>query len=550
MLGERLSHETALENDSFTVRVRDAFAPQPFLALLFCLMPACLPVLITALPPLGDYPNHLARAHVLAHWQESELFQQVFDLDSLLLPNVLTDIWVAVLSRWIGTLAAGQALLLLIVILTFVGAFVLNSAATRQPSNWPLLVGLFLYNEVFFMGFLNYLLGIALVLWGCAAWLLLELGRRQWQWTVTSLFALLILFSHLVAFGLFAVAIAILEADSLRRRRQGGVTKQLIRISAIVMAFTPAILLYLMASPARGLPFVLDFDQDDLLFKKLSPFTRILSSGNTSFDLVVLGGALLIILGAFVRRSVSLEPRLTAISAAFALLALILPHGAMESYFLDKRIAVPTVILFLAALRPRREGRQGIWVAGILALMVLRSSVLTLDWQATGRDYAAVLEGLRSLPEGTLVIPGTSLMVPYAQTWFLTSTHFPPWMHVANYATIVRGSVIPHIFAKRGQNPVVFQPTSVALRAVIKRPDLGVESDGALRNLAALASAVRQTDPVFASRGVHLLLFGVTCDRWLALIPLPPLYCGGNFSIVEIPAEISPDAVYGQHDHL
>src|SRR4051794_25918234 len=120
MLGERLSHETALENDSFTVRVRDAFAPQPFLALLFCLMPACLPVLITALPPLGDYPNHLARAHVLAHWQESELFQQVFDLDSLLLPNVLTDIWVAVLSRWIGTLAAGQALLLLIVILTFV----------------------------------------------------------------------------------------------------------------------------------------------------------------------------------------------------------------------------------------------------------------------------------------------------------------------------------------------------------------------------------------------------------------------------------------------
>ena len=97
---------------------------------------------------------------------------------------------------------------------------------------------------------------------------------------------------------------------------------------------------------------------------------------------------------------------------------------------------------------------------------------------------------------------------------------------------------------------MVFQPTSVALRAVIKRPDLGVESDGALRDLAALASTVRQTDPVFASRGVHLLLFGVTCDRWLALIPLSPLFCGSDFSIVEISEEISPDAVYGQHDHL
>jgi hypothetical protein len=430
-------------------------------------------------------------------------------------------------------------------------SFILNAAATKQLSNWPLLVALFLYNEVFFMGFLNYLLGIALLLWGCAAWLLLEPVRRQWQWTATCLFALLILFSHLVAFGLFAVAIAILEADSLRRHRHGCVAKQLIRIAAAVMVFAPATLLYLVTSPARGLPFVLVFDQDDLFFKKLSPFTRILSSGNTSFDLIVLAGAVLIILGAFVRRSVSLEPRLAAISAAFALLALILPHGAMESYFLDKRIPVPAVILFLTALRPRREGRQSNWRAGVLALLlVLRSSVLTLDWQAIGRDYAAVLEGLRSLPEGTLVIPGTSLTVPYAQTWFLTSTHFPPWMHVANYATIVRGSVIPEIFAKRGQNPVVFQPTSVALQAVIKRPDLGVESDGALRNLAALASTVRQTDPVFASRGVHLLLFGVTCDRWLALIPLPPLFCGSDFSIVEIPEEISPDAVYGQHDHL
>jgi len=451
-------NETALENDSLIVRVKDVTARWPFLTLLISLMLACLPVLVTALPPLGDYPNHLARAHILAHWQENKLFQQVFELDSLLLPNVLTDILVAGFSRWIGTLAAGQALLLLILILTLVGAFVLNAAATRQPSNWPLITALFLYNEVFFMGFLNYLLGIALVLWGCAAWLLLEPDRRYWQWATTCLFALLILFSHLVAFGLFAVAVAILEADSLRRYRHGCVAKQLVRIAATVMAFAPATFLYLVNSPARDLPFVLVFDQDDLLFKKLSPFTRILSSGNTSFDLIVLAGAVLIILGAFVRRSVSLEPRLAAISAAFALLALILPHGAMESYFLDKRIPVPTVILFLTALRPRREGRQGIWVAGILALMVLRSSVLTLDWQAIGRDYAAVLEGLRTLPEGTLVIPGTSLMIPYAQTWFLTSTHFPPWMHVANYATIVKGAVIPDIFAKRGQNPVISSP--------------------------------------------------------------------------------------------
>src|SRR4051794_37131120 len=88
-------NETALENDSLIVRVKDVTARWPFLTLLISLMLACLPVLVTALPPLGDYPNHLARAHILAHWQENKLFQQVFELDSLLLPNVLTDILVA-----------------------------------------------------------------------------------------------------------------------------------------------------------------------------------------------------------------------------------------------------------------------------------------------------------------------------------------------------------------------------------------------------------------------------------------------------------------------
>src|SRR4051794_14468801 len=79
--------------------------------LLFCLILICLPVLVTPTPPLGDYPNHLGRAHILAHWREVGVFREVFALDSLILPNVLTDIWIAALDRWIGALAAGQVVL-------------------------------------------------------------------------------------------------------------------------------------------------------------------------------------------------------------------------------------------------------------------------------------------------------------------------------------------------------------------------------------------------------------------------------------------------------
>jgi hypothetical protein len=522
-----------------------ANAPTPsriFTLLLLCLILACLPVLITATPPVVDYPNHLGRAHILASWHHNELFQKVFVLDSLLLPNVLSDILLTALSGWIGTLAAGQVVLLLVLVLTIVGAFALNAAATKQLSAWPLLVALFLYNEIFFWGFLNYLLGVAILLWGCAAWLLLEQQSRRGQLAAVASFALLILFSHLIAFGLFVVAIAVLEMETAWHRRQEGARKILVRMAGAAMAFAPALLLHFVTSPTRNLPLALQYDQHDLLFSKLSSFTRILSSGNTALDLVILSGAVLIVLVAFLRRSVSLEPRLAAVAAAFVLLVLVMPHEAMGSFLLDKRIAVPSVMLFLAALRPRKVyGRLGApGVAAVLILLALRSGGVMLDWQATGRDYAATITEIRHLPEGGLVIPVSSWPASDDPTWFRTTTRASSKReHVAIYATILRGSVVPNIFARRGQNPVVFEPSSEALEAVgWGKMALGAEGDSALNNLlrkvAAQASAIRRTDPVFATRTIHLLLLNVTCDRWQAIVQIAPSYCGDDFSIVEI----------------
>jgi hypothetical protein len=542
MLAEDLLRNGASRHDRPVVRAPIVTVPRILALLSLCLILACLPVLVTATPPMVDYLNHLGRAHILANWHHNELFQKVFVLDSLLLPNVLSDIVLAALSGWIGALAAGQVVLLLILILTVVGAFALNAAATKQLSTWPLLVALFLYNEFFFWGFLNYLLGIAILLWGCAAWLLLEPQSRRGQLAAMASFALLILFSHLVAFGLFAVAIAILEMEAAWHRRQEGTRKILVRMAGAAMAFAPALLLYLVTSPTRNLPLALQYDQHDLLFNKLSSFTRILSSGDTALDLVILGGAVLIVLVAFLRRSVSLEPGLAAVAAAFALLVLLMPHEAMGSFLLDKRIAVPSVILFLAALRPRNgHGHLGaLGVAAVLILLALRSGGLMLDWQATGRDYAAIITGIRHLPEGGLVIPVSSWPAPDPPTWFRTTTRAPSKReHVAIYATILRGSVVPTIFARRGQNPIVLEPSSEALDAVgWGKMALGVEGDNALSNLlpkvAAQASAIRRTDPVFATRTIHLLLLSVTCDRWQATVPIAPSYCGDDFAIVEI----------------
>ena len=137
-------------------------------------------------------------------------------------------------------------------------------------------------------------------------------------------FALLILFSHLVAFGLFAVAIAILEMEAAWHRRQEGTRKILVRMAGAAMAFAPALLLYLVTSPTRNLPLALQYDQHDLLFNKLSSFTRILLRGYG------VGPRHSGRSGADRSRRVSASVRqpgagLAAVAAAFALLVLLMP---------------------------------------------------------------------------------------------------------------------------------------------------------------------------------------------------------------------------------
>ncbi|MGC8785788.1 MAG: hypothetical protein ACP5RN_15585, partial [Armatimonadota bacterium] len=51
-----------------------------------------LPIWLTAYPPLLDWPNHLARAYILAHYREVPQFQDAYTLYFGLLPNLGVDI--------------------------------------------------------------------------------------------------------------------------------------------------------------------------------------------------------------------------------------------------------------------------------------------------------------------------------------------------------------------------------------------------------------------------------------------------------------------------
>jgi hypothetical protein len=71
-----------------------------------------------------------------------------------------------------------------------------------------MVAALFLYNRIFLFGFLNYLLGVGLLLWALGLWIAWRAAApwRRFLWGTGC--AVLLFFCHLAALGLYAVILA------------------------------------------------------------------------------------------------------------------------------------------------------------------------------------------------------------------------------------------------------------------------------------------------------------------------------------------------------
>src|SRR5436305_1085236 len=175
---------------------------------------------------LFDYPNHLARFWVLA--MGGNVFYGVHWAP---LPNLAGDVIVPMLARLMPLDVAGKLFLVTVFGQIVGGAASLNRAASGGWRLWPLLSVAFLYNRQFLWGFVNYLFGLGVALCGAALWLRMERARASLRVIVSALVALLCFFSHLAAFGLYALIILGIEVQpaiaELRNRRWSALARRM-----------------------------------------------------------------------------------------------------------------------------------------------------------------------------------------------------------------------------------------------------------------------------------------------------------------------------------
>ena len=102
---------------------------------------------------------------------------------------------------------AGQVFCAFVLLSTAPAVTLLHYALHKKLSLWPLLSLLFVYNSIFVMGFLNYLLGLNLALAASALWILSSQKRAAYSVPLFSAVTLLLYFVHLSALGVYTLIV-------------------------------------------------------------------------------------------------------------------------------------------------------------------------------------------------------------------------------------------------------------------------------------------------------------------------------------------------------
>ena len=129
-----------------------------------------LPVLLTPIPAMVDYLNHLARMYILSQNGTPES-NPYYEVAWALYPNLAMDLLIPTMARLVGVETAARLFLLLSQLLIVAGALVLERVVKGRMQLAGFAALMFLYCLPFTWGFVNFEFGLGVALLGIAAYL-------------------------------------------------------------------------------------------------------------------------------------------------------------------------------------------------------------------------------------------------------------------------------------------------------------------------------------------------------------------------------------------
>jgi hypothetical protein len=488
------------------------------------------PFLLVDVPAVLDYPNHLARFFILAH-PDDPILSRMYAPHWSIVPNVGMDVLGQALLRILPPHVGGRIVLALSLLAPMIGVVVYARAAFGRWTWWSLSVGVIAFNGIFFLGFMNFELGLGVALVGAGIWQVLRRHGRPWAAAAMgAATALCAFFCHILGYGLFALMVTAQEADPLLRawnELRFSARRVLEAAALLSVALAPTALLYLFTHhPVVGGDIVA-WLWDRKLAAWLTPFMSFDMRLTILTTCAVLGVAILTW-----RRA----ERATGVALALSVLAVLFvaaPFAAGGGTMLDTRFPLMAALVFFAGTSPRLSRRSGLLIATAFGLLVAaRSALVGVNWLGRAHDLADLRGELAAVRPGATILAVVTDAPGYDHT--LRGRSLPYFarldLHLAALGLIERQCFWPGLFADPSQQPVVVRPPYAEISdpssSLAEWPDLFSDPPHA---------AERSADPYLAhwrTRFDYVLLIGPIAQRLPAGLTL--MRAGGDVSLFRV----------------
>jgi hypothetical protein len=476
-------------------------------AFLLLFLAVLVPLASVDLPPLVDYPNHLARMVILADGGHSSWLAEYYRILWSPLPNLAMDVLVPPLLHVLPLMAAGRVFLALLLAVTAAGMLLLHRALWGRWSYWPCLGLLLLYNRIFLWGFVNFLFGLGLAFCAAALWVAIRRRGALLRVVANTVAATLVFFCHIEAQAiLFLIVLGLEGGPAWRELRHGHWAALGARIVTAAIPFVPAAAIFLASwQPHAGGAWVLSD-----MAEKARQLLTVFGNYGFRFDLVcsVLFLALFVGLGAAGR--LAAVPPLAWWLVITILAYIFVPNVMLTGASADHRIPLVIAMLLVVGTAPKRLGRQAGIAIGILVCAVLAARLVVIErvWLEAARIYQD--------DEATLALLPTGAKLGVADPWSILHDVDVPEVHIPLLAIPMRQAFVPPLFAYPAQQPVRLRDTWQDLEEATK-PDriwaAFVEQDRTVRT--RLSPLIARYDYILF---VYLQPFQVPPDKCIQFI--------------------------------
>ena len=410
------------------------------------------PMIWAEYPPLVDYPNHLARIHVLATLDQNPHLQRFYIANWSLLPNIAMDALLVPLARVVPIYLLGKLFVVAILLLFVAGTYALRWVLWGRIGIWPAAVLLVVYNSVLAWGFLNYLFGAGLAMLCLAAWIWAR-DRCPWRWLVpaSALAALVLFFSHLFALGLYALSVAGFEFGRSLRLRGEPLHRHFLTWALGGLQFLLPIAFSLQSSTVSesGLTFFGELET------RISVGISTASFHYNAVDAGILFFLTALLLGGCFLRMFKLRPEMKLPLLVLLIAAMAMPSWLFGSWAAHIRLAPVVIAMTIAATD--LQWRQNLFcfimpvmAACLLALRIFDTAEIVQRHDAMVNELREVLA--QSIPEGSSLLVAIDLNGPVVRN---SDWSVRPWLHFGALAVIDRSVFLPTLFTDPSKQPLV-----------------------------------------------------------------------------------------------